>query len=87
MKKLILIALMAAGLAIASAPRSEAGVAIGIGIGAPIGYGYPYGCGYGYGYPYGYGYRPFFAPGPSFYWNHGHRVYYPRHHRYHRAWH
>jgi hypothetical protein len=82
MKKFILIALVAAGFAIASVPRSEAGISIGIGIGAPIGYGYPYGCGYGYGYgyPYRYAYRPVVYAGPSFYWNHGHRAYYSRHH-------
>jgi hypothetical protein len=89
MKKLLLMAIVAGTLAFAATP-SQAGVSVGIGIGFPIGYGY----GYGYGYPY-YGYpgyypyyRPYYAPvvyvGPSFYWHHGHRVYYSRHHRYHR---
>ncbi len=77
MKKLILIALAAGGIAMASAPSSNAGVAVGIGFGVPVGYGYPYG--YYRPYPY-YGYV-----GPTFYWSNGHRVYY-RHHRYARHW-
>jgi hypothetical protein len=84
MKKLLLIALVIGGFAFASAPKSNAGVAVGIGFG-PVGYGYPY---YGYGYPY-YGYYrpyPYYGyVGPSFYWSNGHRVYY-RHHRYYRHW-
>ena len=79
MKKLLLIALVAGGFAVASAPQSNAGVAVGIGFGYP---GYPYPYGYGYPYPYyGYGY------GPSFYWSHGHRVFYSRaYHRHYRHW-
>ena len=58
MKRLLLIALMAGGLAFIPAQRSDAQVSVGIGVGYPS-YGYryyPYGYGYGY-YPYGY-YRP-----------------------------
>jgi len=71
MKKLLLIALVAGGLAFASAPRSDAQVYFSVGFG-PGYYGYyPY----GYYYPYRYGYyRPY-------YWYGGHR--YNRHHRYH----
>jgi len=71
MKKLLLIALVAGGLAFASAPRSDAQVYFSVGFG-PGYYGYyPY----GYYYPYRYGYyRPY-------YWYGGHRYY--RHHRYH----
>ena len=48
--------------------------AVGTGIG-PGYYGSPH---YGYGYnPYGY------YGGPSYYWRHGHRVYYHHHHHYH----
>jgi hypothetical protein len=81
MKKFLLIALAAAGTAFASAPSSNAGVVVSFGGGYP----YPY---YGYGYPYPYYgyYRPYYYGGPSFYWNHGHRVYYSRHHRYYRHW-
>ncbi|MDQ6860927.1 MAG: hypothetical protein M3032_07210 [Verrucomicrobiota bacterium] len=62
-KKILLIAVVAAGFALGSAPRSQAygGVSVGIGIGVPVGYGYG---GYGYGgYGYGgYGYRAAYAP-------------------------
>ena len=81
LKKLLLIALVAAGFAFVST-RSEAGISVGIGIGVPFGYPYPY-----YGYP---GYYPYYRPvvyvGPRFYWYHGRRVCYPRHHRFHRFW-
>jgi len=75
MKRLLLIALVASGLAFVPAQRSDAQVSVGIGVGYPGYYGY---------YPYGY-YRPY--PyygyyGPSFYWYNGHRYYY-RHHRHH----
>ena len=92
-KKLLLIAVIAAGFAFVSAPRSEAGVAVGIGIGVPVGYGYG-GYGYGYapvaypygGYPYGY-YSPGYvrvAVRPHYHWRHGHRIYCTARHRY---WH
>jgi len=78
MKKLLLIALVASGLAFVPAQRSDAQISIGIG--SP---------GYGY-YPYGY-YRPYpyygYYNGPSYYWYNGHRVY--RHHyrhHYYRYW-
>jgi hypothetical protein len=76
MKKLLFIALIVAGFAFASAPRAQAGVSVGIGIGFPGAYGYPYPY---YPYPYYGYYRPGFYVGPSFYWYHGHRVYYTRH--------
>src|SRR4051812_50203852 len=85
MKKLLMIALVAGGLAFASASTSNAGVSIGIGLGVPgFGYGYPgygYGYGYPYGYPYGYGYgyAPYYSSvvigGPGEYWSHGQRYY------------
>jgi hypothetical protein len=75
MKRLLLIALVASGLAFVPVQRSDAQISVGI--------GYP---GYGNGYyPYGY-YRPYpyygYYYGPSFYWYGGHRHYY-RHHRHH----
>lgn len=82
MKKFVLIALAVAAFGFASAPSSDAGVAVRFGFG-----GYPYypsyGCGY---YPYYYG--PSVYIGPSFYWYHGRRVYYypRRHHRHYRHW-
>jgi len=79
-KKLLLIALVASGFAFASAPRSDAGVAVGIGIGFPVAYPYPY----PYPYPYYGYYGPSVYVGPSFYWYHGHRVYYSRYHRHFR---
>ena len=82
LKKPLLIALVAASFMCVSTP-SQAGVSVGIGIGFPIGYPYPY---YGYpAYPYPY-YRPVVYVGPRFYWYHGHRVFIPRHHRFHRVW-
>ena len=55
MKKLLLITLVAGGLAFASAPRSDAQVYFSVGFG-PGYYGYyPY----GYYYPYRY-YRPYY---------------------------
>ena len=75
MKKLLLIALMASGLAFVPVQRSDAQVSVGIGVGYPGYYGY---------YPYGY-YRPYpyygYYSGPSYYWYNGHRYY--RHHRHH----
>jgi hypothetical protein len=66
MKKLLLITLVAGGLAFASAPRSDAQVYFSVGFGP----GY-----YGY-YPYRY-YRPYYHR--PYYWYGGHRYY--RHHR------
>jgi len=77
-KKVLLIALVASGLAFVPVQRSNAQVSVGIGVGTPgYYYGYP---GYGYyrSYPY-YGYYY----GPSYYWYGGHRYYYHRHHRHH----
>jgi len=55
MKKLLLIAMVAGGLTVAAAPRSDAQVFFSIGFG-PGYYGYyPY----GYYYPYRYYYRPY----------------------------
>ena len=72
MKKLLLIAVVAGGLMVAGATRSDAQVYFSIGFG-PGYYGYyPY----GYYYPYRY-YRPYYRP----YWYGGHR-YYRNHHRY-----
>ncbi len=68
MKKLLLITLLAGGLAFASAPRSDAQVYFSVGFGP----GY-----YGY-YPYRY-YRPYYHR--PYYWYGGHRYY--RHHRHH----
>jgi hypothetical protein len=86
MKRLLLIALVASGLAFVPVQRSDAGVWVGVGpVGVGVGgyYGYPY-SGYSY-YPYGY-YRPYpyygYYSGPSYYWYHGHRYYY-RHHYHH----
>jgi hypothetical protein len=83
-KRFLLIALVAAGLMIASASRSDAGVSVGIGIGFPVGYvGYGY-APYGYTYPAYYYPRPVYYPAPvvytgvSYYWHNGHRVYYGR---------
>ena len=92
-KKILLIAIVAAGFGFASAPRSEAQVGVGIGIGAPIGFGYygGYGC-YPVGYSYGFGYAPYgyYTRGYArsvyrpYYWSHGRRVYYAR--RQYRHW-
>jgi hypothetical protein len=73
MKKLLLIALVASGLAFVPVQRSDAQVSVGIGVGYPGYYGY---------YPYGY-YRPYPYYGyyRPYYWYGGHRYY--RHHRYH----
>lgn len=81
MKRLLLIALMAGGLAFVPAQRSDAQVSVGIGVGYPS-YGYSY-------YPYGYGYYPYRYYRPyryygyyrPYYWYGGHRYY--RHHRHH----
>jgi hypothetical protein len=57
MKKLLLLPLIAIGLAFVPAKQADAQVSVGIG-GVGVGVGYP-GYGYGYGYPgYGYGYYP-----------------------------
>jgi hypothetical protein len=75
-KRVLLIALVASGLAFASSPSSDAQISVGIGpVGIGVGgyYGYP---GYYRPYPY-YGYYA----GPSYYWYGGHRYY--RHHRHH----
>jgi hypothetical protein len=80
-KRVLLIALVASGLAFASAPSSDGQISVGIGpVGIGVG-GYPgY---YGY-YPYGY-YRPYPYYGPSYYWYGGHRYYrHDRHHYYYR---
>jgi hypothetical protein len=79
-KKLLLIGLIASGFGFASTP-SQAGVSVGVGIGVPIGYPYP-----PYPYPYPYPYYGGVYVGPSFYWWHGHRVFIPRHRRFHRVW-
>ena len=50
MKKFLLIALMACGLAFVPVQRSDAQVSVGVGFGYPS-YGYSY-------YPYGYVYSP-----------------------------
>jgi hypothetical protein len=78
MKKLVLIALLAGGLAFASARSSDAQISVGIG---PVGIGW--GGYYGY-YPYGY-YQPYpyygYYYGPSYYYG-GHRYYRHYRHRY-----
>ena len=75
MKKLLVITLVAGGLAFASAPRSDAQVYFSVGFG-PGYYGYyPY----GYYYPYRY-YRPYYGYYRPYYWSGGQRYY--RHHRY-----
>jgi hypothetical protein len=71
MKKLLLIALVASGLAFASAPSSDAQISVGIG---PVGIGVGGYYGYYRPYPYYGYYRPY-------YWYGGHRYY--RHHRHH----
>jgi hypothetical protein len=80
MKKLLLIALVAGGLAFAAVPRSDAQVSFSVGFG-PGYYGYyPY----GYYYPYRYYYRPYWGYSyyRPYYWYGGQRYYY-RHHRHH----
>ena len=78
MKKLLLIALVAGGLALVPVLRSDAGVWVGGGYYSPyLGYSY-----YPYGPYYGTFYQPNYYYGPSHYWYHGHRVYY-RHHHHH----
>src|SRR5260370_39878779 len=83
-KRVLLIGLVASGLAFVPVQRSDAQVSIGIGFG---GYGYPGFYGY---YPYGY-YRPYpyygSYYGSLFNWHNVHRHYYylsHRHHYYHR---
>ena len=88
MKKLLLIALVAGGLAFVPVQRSDAQIFIGlpgivgIGFGPGAYYGYPY-YGYGYYHPYGYYYRPYYGYyGGPYYWSHGHRVYHHHHYSY-----
>lgn len=76
-KKLLVIAIAVAGFAFVAPSRSDAGIAVGIGLGFPGVYAYP--AYYPYAYPY---YQPVVYVGPAWYWWHGHRVYYPRHHHY-----
>src|SRR5438552_7838038 len=86
-KTLLLIGLVAGGLAFAPTPSSDAGVSVGIGLGFPVAYSYPYPY---YPYPYGY-YGPSVYWGPTFFWRNGHRVFirhrgFVRHpHRVHRS--
>jgi hypothetical protein len=75
MKRLLLIALMAGGLAFVPAQRSHAQVSVGIGFGYPT-YGYRY-------YPYGYGYYPYGYHRPYRYYGYYNGAYY-RGHRYYR---
>ena len=79
MKNLLLIALVASGVAFVPVPRSDAGVWVGGGYYSPY-YRYSY---YPYGPYYGTFYQPYYSYyyGPSYYWYHGHRYY--RHHRHH----
>ncbi len=98
MKKLLLMVLVASGLAFVPVQSSDAQIYVGIpgiaGVGIGGGYyGYPAYSYSGY-YPYGY-YRPYYYSrpyyssyysGPSYYWYNGHRVYY-RHHRHHHYYH
>jgi len=103
MKKLLLIALVASGLAFVPVQRSDAQVyvgipgVVGVGIGGYPSYGYYYGYPRYYGgyYPYSYysgysgyyPYRTYYYGGPSYYWYNGHRVYYRKHHRHHHYYH
>jgi hypothetical protein len=64
MKKVLLIGLVAIGVALAGVSHSQAGVAVGVNVGFPVGYcGYPYPYGYPYSYPYVY---PAAYPAPVF---------------------
>ena len=83
-KRLLLIALVAGGLAFVPAQRSDAGVSVGIGFGGPVGYYgyYPYGY-YPYRYYrpypyYGYYYRPYYGYGGHRYYRHNRRHHYYR---------
>jgi len=79
-----MIALLAIGSIVLTAPESNAGVSIGIGVGFPA-YGYPAYYPYGYScypysyYPYGAAYyRPvvyYSSVYGRYYWWHGHRVF------------
>ena len=77
MKRLLLIALMAGGLAFIPAQRSDAQVSVGIGVGYPS---------YGY-YPYGY-YRPHryygYYNGRTYYNGNRYYLHHRNHHRYYR---
>jgi hypothetical protein len=68
MKKLLLIALVASGLAFVPVQRSDAQVSVGIGVGYRGYYGY---------YPYGY-YRPYYWNGGHRYYRHHRHHYYYR---------
>jgi hypothetical protein len=91
MKKLLLLPLIAIGLALIPAKQADAQVSVGIG-GVGIGFGYPaYRYGY-YGYPgYGYGYYPrsyysYYGGSPYYrtYYNTGRPYYYSSHRKHHR---
>ena len=91
MKKLLLLSLVAIGLALVPAKQADAQVSVGVG-GVGVGFGYPaYRYSY-YGYPGYYGYYPYsyyggypyyrtyYYSGRPYYYS-GHRVY--RHHKHH----
>jgi hypothetical protein len=89
-KKVLLMALVAGGIAFVPAQRTDAGVGFSIGVGFPGYYSYyPYG--YYRPYPYYGYYRPYpyygYYYGPSFYWYGGHRYYYRHHRHHHRYYH
>lgn len=73
MKRFLLIALMAGGLAFVPAQRSDAQVSVGVGFGYPS-YGYRY-------YPSGYAYYPYSYYRPHRYYGYYNGSYY-RGHRY-----
>ena len=80
MKKLLLLPLVAIGLALLPAKQADAQVSVGVGYyGYPGYYGYYPRSYYGYygGYPY---YRTYYYAGRPYYYS-GHRVY--RHHKHH----
>ena len=84
-KKLLLVAVVAAGFAFTAAPRSEARTFVSVGIGFPVGFGYGYPAYYPYAYPgYSYGYYPYpayrvsYYYGRPFYWSHGRRIFIAR---------
>jgi len=96
MKKLLLLPLVAIGLALVPAKQADAQVSVGVG-GVGIGFGYPAYRYSNYGYPGYYGYYPrsyysyyggspyyrgYYYTGRPYYYNSGHRVY--RHHKHHR---
>jgi hypothetical protein len=85
MKKLLLLPLIAIGLALTPMKQADAQVSVGIG---PVGFGYP-AYGYSYGYP-GYGYYPrsyygYYGGYPNYRtYQYSGRPYYYGSHRYHR---